>query len=276
MTRTFPTTGHQAAAAPVRLERDKGVARIVLARGNTGNAFDLELVTSLRDAVRQVADWTRDAERTDIGAVLLQAEGRNFSVGGDLRAFVAQGEDTGGYVQAVADAAHEAVLGIIDLRVPVVAAVRGAVAGGGVGLVLSADVVVAARSANMRLAYTALGLTPDCGASWFLPRIVGVHRALDLVLTNRVLAAADAERWGLFSRVVADEELSSATENLLRSIVTGQRGALSQAKLLVRTGLFDELPEHLEYEAEFIAKASARPEVRAAMEEFLNRTRAAR
>jgi 2-(1,2-epoxy-1,2-dihydrophenyl)acetyl-CoA isomerase len=103
-----------------------------------------------------------------------------------------------------------------------------------------------------------------------------VHRALDLVLTNRVLAAADAERWGLFSRVVADEELSSATENLLRSVVTGQRGALSQAKLLVRTGLFDELPEHLEYEAELIADASARPEVRAAMEEFLNRTRAAR
>lgn len=264
------------AAAPVRVERDGAIARIVLARGDTGNAFDLELVTSLRDAVHQVADWTREPQHGGIGAVLLQAEGRNFSVGGDLRSFVAEGEDVGPYVRVVADVAHAAVLGLASLPVPVVAAVQGAVAGGGVGLVLSADLLVAARSTKLRLAYTALGLTPDCGASWFLPRIVGEKRALDLVLTNRVLSATDAKRWGLFSKVVENDNLPSATEEVLRSLTAGHGRALSRAKMLIRAGHLDELRDHLDYEAECIAEASTWPKTRAAMAQFLNRSRTER
>lgn len=277
------TTGTQtrpvqraSSAGPVRLERDGGIVRLVLARGGTGNAFDLELVTALRDAVRQVVTWTNEPEHGGVGAVLVRAEGRNFSVGGDLRTFAAKGDEVGPYVRDVADAAHAAVLGLAGLYVPVIAEVRGAIAGGGVGLALGADLVVAARSAKLRLAYTALGLTPDCGASWFLPRLLGERRALDLVLTNRVLSAPQAEQWGLFSRVVDDEELPSAAEELARSLAAGHVRALSRAKLLVRAGSLDELRDHLECEAEFIADAAGRPEVRAAMEQFLSGSRSAR
>ncbi|WNF01136.1 enoyl-CoA hydratase/isomerase family protein [Streptomyces luomodiensis] len=276
MTQSAPTTRMPSASEqpasshpPVVLERDGAVAHVVLASAETGNAFNLGFVTTLRRVVEQVVAWTAEPDRNGVGAVLVRAEGRNFSVGGDLKAFVAQGDDVGAYVMSVASAAHAAVLGLAGLSVPVIAQVSGAVAGGGVGLALSADLVVAARSAKLRLAYTALGLTPDCGASWFLPRLVGERRALDLVFTNRVLRSTEAERWGLFSRVVDDEDLPSVSEELARSLATGQVAALSRAKLLMRAGHLDGLRDHLECEAGFIADAAARPEVRAAMSRFL-------
>jgi len=261
---------------PVRLERAGHLARIVLVRGATGNALDLELAIALRDAVESVVKWADTSEQGGVRAVLLRAEGRNFSVGGNLKAFAARREAVGPYVHAAADAAHAAILGLVGLSVPVVAEIRGAVAGGGVGLALSADLVVAARSASLRLAYTALGLTPDCGASWLLSRALGERRALDLLLTNRVLDATEAERWGLFSRVVDDDELPSAAEELARSLAAGHVHGLSRAKQLVRAGRLEELRDHLAREADFIAEASARPETRAAMERFLSRSRPGR
>ncbi|MDH6521937.1 2-(1,2-epoxy-1,2-dihydrophenyl)acetyl-CoA isomerase [Streptomyces sp. SAI-135] len=259
--------------APVRLERDGAVVHLVLACGDSGNGFDLDFVTALRAAVEQLVTWTGEPDRSGVGAVLLRAEGPHFSVGGDLRAFAAQGSAVGGYVRRVAEAAHAAVLGLAALPVPVVAAIQGAVAGGGVGLSLGADLAVAARSAKLRLAYTALGLTPDCGASWFLPRLVGERRALDLVFTNRVLGAVEAEQWGLFNRVVDDADLPSVAGALASALASGQVRALGRAKLLVRAGRLDELRDHLDCEAEFIAEAAERPEVGAAMGRFVKGTR---
>ncbi|MEU1276141.1 enoyl-CoA hydratase/isomerase family protein [Streptomyces sp. NPDC005799] len=263
---TFP-------AAPVRVEWDQGLARIVLSRGDTGNAFDLDLVTALRDAVEQVVQRTTEPDQGGLRAVLLRAEGRNFSVGGDLKVFLAQGDGTAAYVRSVADTAHAAVLGLAGLHVPVIAEIQGAVAGGGVGLALASDLVVAARSTRLRLAYTALGLTPDCGASWLLPRLVGERRALDLVLTNRVLESAEAEDWGLFNRVVDDAALPAAAEELARALAAGHAYGLYQSKLLVRGAGLDELRDHLAHEAQAIASASSRPQTREAMEQFLTRPR---
>ncbi|MGP3943685.1 enoyl-CoA hydratase/isomerase family protein [Streptomyces sp. 6N106] len=251
------------------LERDGAVVHLVLASAETGNAFNLGFVTTLRRSVEQVVAWTAEPDRNGIGAVLIRAEGRNFSVGGDLKAFIAQGDDVGTYVTSVASMVHAAVLGLAGLSVPVIAQVSGAVAGGGVGLMLTADLVVAARSAKLRLAYTALGLTPDCGASWFLPRLVGERRALDLLFTNRVLRSTEAERWGLFSRVVDDNDLPSVSEELARSLATGHVSALSRAKTLMRAKHLAGLRDHLEGEARFIADAAARPEVKASMRQFL-------
>ena len=265
--------GSGASGAPVRLELEDGVARIILTHGDA-NAFDLEFITALREAVRHVVDLVGDS--ADVGAVLLRSEGRDFSVGGDLRTFVTQGDDVGTYVKALAETAHTAVLALAGVPVPVIAEVHGAVAGGAVGLALSADLIVAARSTKLRLAYTALGLTPDCGASWFLPRMLGDQRALDLLLTNRTLTSAEAEQWGLFSRVVDDADSSRAADELAHSLASGQVRAFSQAKMLTRGRDLDELREHLDREAELIAQSAARPEARAAMEQFLNRPRAPR
>jgi 2-(1,2-epoxy-1,2-dihydrophenyl)acetyl-CoA isomerase len=248
---------------PVRVVRHcDGVVELLLDDPGRGNALDLPTAEALRDAA---ADVTADPG----GAVLLRAAGGNFCVGGDLHAFAGRGADTASYVHAVACAAHEAVQALHELPVPVVAAVRGAAAGGGIGLALAGDLVVAARSARFRLAYTAIGLTPDCGASWILQRLLGPRRAADLILTNRVLTGEDAERWGLVSRVVEDDELDDAAYRTAAELAAGSRDALRAAKELLRAGAEAPLDKHLAEEARSIAALAGGAQAQAAMESFL-------
>jgi 2-(1,2-epoxy-1,2-dihydrophenyl)acetyl-CoA isomerase len=248
---------------PVRVVRHSdGVVELLLDDPGRGNALDLPTAEALRDAADHV---TADPG----GAVLLRATGGNFCVGGDLRAFAGRGADTGPYVHAVATAAHAAVRALHELPVPVVTAVRGAAAGGGIGLALAGDIVVAARSARFRLAYTAIGLTPDCGASWVLQRLVGPRRAADLMLTNRVLTGDDAEQWGLVSRVVEDSELDDTAYETAAALATGSGAALRAAKELLRAGADATLEQQLAAEARSIAALAGGAQAQAAMESFL-------
>ncbi|CAM5293891.1 enoyl-CoA hydratase/isomerase family protein [Streptomyces canus] len=256
---------------PVRVVRHSdGIVELLLDDPGRGNALDLPTAEALRDAASDIA-------RDPGGAVLLRAAGGNFCVGGDLRAFAGRGTETGSYVHAVATAAHAAVQALHELPVPVVTAVRGAAAGGGVGLALTGDIVVAARSARFRLAYTAIGLTPDCGASWVLQRLLGPRRAADLILTNRVLTGDDAEGWGLVSRVVEDAELDDTAYRTAAALAAGSRGALRAAKALLQAGADMPLEEQLAEEARSIAVLAGGTEAQDAMESFLaarSRTRA--
>ncbi|MFF4116095.1 enoyl-CoA hydratase/isomerase family protein [Streptomyces sp. NPDC001714] len=252
-----------ASTGPFRIVRHPdGVVELRLDDPGRGNALDLRTAEALRDTAREVAGDPG-------GAVLLRAAGGTFCVGGDLRAFVGRGEETGTYVHAVASAAHAAVLTLHELPVPLVTAVRGAVAGGGIGLALVGDIVLAARSARFRLAYTAIGLTPDCGASWFLPRLVGPRRAAELILTNRVLTGDDAEQWGLVSRSVDDQELDDTAHRTAAGLAAGATGALRAAKGLLRTDAGDELRRHLAEEAGSIAALADGREAQDRMASFL-------
>ncbi|MFJ5731621.1 enoyl-CoA hydratase/isomerase family protein [Streptomyces paradoxus] len=248
---------------PVRIVRHPDrVVELRLDDPGRGNALDLRTAELLRESAREVA-------ADPGGAVLLRSAGGSFCVGGDLRAFAGRGAGTGAYVHAVASAAHAAVQALYELPVPLVTAVRGAAAGGGIGLALVGDIVLAARSARFRLAYTAIGLTPDCGASWFLPRLVGPRRAADLILTNRVLTGDDAERWGLASRSVEDEDLDDAAHRTAAGLAAGAGDALRAAKELLRAGTGDELRRHLAEEARLIAALADGREARSRMASFL-------
>jgi 2-(1,2-epoxy-1,2-dihydrophenyl)acetyl-CoA isomerase len=255
---------------PVRVVRHPdGVVELALDAPGRANALDLEMAEALRDATARVA-------RDPGGAVLLRSTGGAFCVGGDLRAFAGLDEGTGAYVHAVATAAHAAIHTLHELAVPMVTAVRGAAAGGGVGLALVGDIVLAARSARFRLAYTDVGLTPDCGASWLLPRLVGPRRAADLILTNRVLTGDDAERWGLVSRSVDDEELDAAAYGAASGLAAGAGDALRAAKRLLREGTGEDLGRRLAEEARQIAALADGREARDRMAAFLSgRERAA-
>jgi 2-(1,2-epoxy-1,2-dihydrophenyl)acetyl-CoA isomerase len=249
---------------PVRVVRHPdGVVELSLEDAARGNALDLRTAEALRDATAEIA-------AAPGGAVLLRSSGSTFCVGGDLRAFAGRGADTGGYVHAVATAAHAAVATLYELPVPVVTAVRGAVAGGGIGLALVGDLVLAARSARFRLAYTAIGLTPDCGASWLLPRLTGPRLATDLILTNRVLTSADAERYGLVTRAVTDEELDEAAFRCAVDLAAGAERALRAAKRLLRGDAGDELRRHLAEEARLIAALADGQEAQGLMDAFLS------
>ncbi|NEC88544.1 enoyl-CoA hydratase/isomerase family protein [Streptomyces sp. SID12501] len=248
---------------PVRIVRHHdGVVEVRLDDPGRGNALDLRTSEALRDATAEVA-------ADPGGAVLLRSSGGSFCVGGDLRAFAGRGAETGTYVHAVASAAHAAIQTLYELPVPLVTAVRGAAAGGGIGLALVGDIVLAARSARFRLAYTAIGLTPDCGASWFLPRLVGPRRAADLILTNRVLNCDDAERWGLVSRCVDDEELDETAHLTAAELAAGAADALRTAKGLLRAGAGDGLRRHLAEEARSIGALADGQEAQNRITSFL-------
>jgi 2-(1,2-epoxy-1,2-dihydrophenyl)acetyl-CoA isomerase len=249
---------------PVKLAWDGALAHVLLDRPQAGNALDLTTAEALHAAARDVA-----AAGDQIGAVLVTGAGPNFCVGGDLREFGAAADPTA-HVRAVARQIHAALRILTELPAPVVTAVQGAVAGGGVGLALAGDLVVAARTARFRLAYTAGGLSPDCGGSWVLPRLVGLPRAMYLALANPVLPAEQAESWGLVSLVVDDDELVGRARDLAERLARGPRRAQAATKRLLRSAA-PSFGAHLDDEADTIAHLAGTPDGREGIRAFLDK-----
>jgi 2-(1,2-epoxy-1,2-dihydrophenyl)acetyl-CoA isomerase len=250
----------------VQVNRDAGLAELVLCAPEQSNAIDLDTAEQLRDATADIA--AADGLR----AILVRAEGKNFCVGGDLHSFAAHGDELKTYVMAVANAAHDALENLARVRVPVVSAVQGAVAGAGVGIAFSADIVLIARSSKIRLAYTAVGLSPDNASSWLLPRLVGPRRALDLALTNRTVIAADAVAWGLASEVVDDANLLKEARETATRLAEGPSEALVATKRLFReSAVAGNLHEQLAREADTVSSLAATPYAREAIRRFVER-----
>jgi 2-(1,2-epoxy-1,2-dihydrophenyl)acetyl-CoA isomerase len=233
-------------SAPVLLEIDDGVGRLTLNRPDASNAIDQAMAESLEDAASTLLDTE------GLRAVLLTGAGARFCAGGDVGSFAAAGDELDRALEQILRPLHTAVTHLGQLDAPVVAAVQGSAAGAGLSLVAGADVVLASASAKLVMAYTGIGLVPDGGSTWYLPRIVGVSRALDLALTNRVLSADEACAWGLVSRVVADDDLTSEAESLARTLASGPTGALGAAKRLLRGSLDRSLEDQLAHEAELM------------------------
>jgi 2-(1,2-epoxy-1,2-dihydrophenyl)acetyl-CoA isomerase len=238
-------------STPVLLEVAEGVARLTLNRPDASNALTLELAEALADATTELA-------ATDgVRVVLLRGAGRRFCAGGDVKAFAASGDALGEQLGSILDALHRAVGDLAELGAPVVAAVQGSAAGAGLSLVLGADLVVAATSARFVLAYTAIGLIPDGGSTWYLTRLVGLRRATELALTNRVLDADEALAWGLVNRVVPDADLDGAAETLVTELATGPTGAFADTKRLLRRSLQASLADQLGDEAIAMVRAGS-------------------
>jgi len=211
----------------LRLDVAGGIARLELNRPGAANAINLEVATELRTAATQLAG------DPSVRAVLLTGAGARFCGGGDVPGFATAGDKLGTQLDAITEQLHPAVEALAGLDAPLVAAVQGSAAGAGFGLVLAADIVVAARSAKFVMAYTGIGLSPDGGSSWFLPRIVGHRRAVELALTNRVLGAEEAREWGIVTTVVDDGELTTAAEALVTKVAAGPTRAYGRAARLL-------------------------------------------
>jgi 2-(1,2-epoxy-1,2-dihydrophenyl)acetyl-CoA isomerase len=248
----------------VLTEVDGDVWRITLNRPDTGNALDPALAEALTAAFRDRPEQTR--------AVLLLADGPRFCVGGDVRSF-ADADDPGAFVGQLAHAWHAVIRLMLGCPVPVVAGVQGAVAGAGIGLVGACDVVVCARSTKIRPAYGAIGFSPDGGSSWALARALGAPRALELMLTNGSLTAADAHLFGLVGRLVEDDVLREAAIALSREIAEGPVRAMVRTRTLVRQAAVRTLDEQLDDEARLIAESAADPEGREGVRAFVEKRR---
>lgn len=249
----------------VRAEEDGAVLHIVLDRPEAANAFDIPATLALRAAIDR-------AEREEYAAVLVTAEGPRFCAGGDVASFAAASDaERSAYLQELATLLEAELRRLGDLPKPVVCAVHGAAAGAGLGFVLSADVVVAARSTKFVYGYAGVGLTPDCGVSYLLPRAVGTPRALDLALGGTVLTAETAQQWGLVARVADDEQALAAATELAHQLATGPTRAHGHAKRLLRGAWEMDRDAHAADEASTIAARVSTPEAAALIERFVKR-----
>jgi 2-(1,2-epoxy-1,2-dihydrophenyl)acetyl-CoA isomerase len=227
------TFGPPAAATARRAELtvDDGIAQLRLVRADARNAIDPAWVQAMDDGITAC-----DAD-SSVRALLICAEGPTFSVGGDLNHFAADLERLADELGDMIGPYHESLARLAELRVPVVCAVQGAVAGGGLGLLWCADVVLAADDMKLATGFARLGLSGDGGSSWWLPRLVGMRRARELMLGGRVLSAAEALEWGLVSRVVGRERLEEEALALTRELAAGPTAAYGELRrLLARSG----------------------------------------
>ncbi len=245
----------------------ESVAHITLNRPDVFNALDATLA---RDILAAVTECERD---TTIRALLLTGAGKAFCAGGDLRTFAAALADEGlaAELRSILESLHQAITRLTQLEAPVLAAVNGAAAGAGLSLVNACDLVVAGESARFTVAYTRAGLTPDGSSTYFLPRRIGLSRALELTLTNRTLTAQEALDWGIVNRVVADADLASEAETLALQLAAGPTRALGAAKRLLRESSDSTLDEQLAREAEEIAAIVRTEDAHEGIQAFLEK-----
>jgi 2-(1,2-epoxy-1,2-dihydrophenyl)acetyl-CoA isomerase len=254
-------------AEKVKFSIADGIARIVIDDPANHNAVGLQVTRELAQAAI-ACEGSRE-----VRVVLLTASGKEFSVGGDLNEFLRERDRLHAHVREMAAAFHLAITVLNRLPIPVVCAVNGIAAGGGFSLVCMSDLAIATRSARFNLAYTRSGLTPDGGATWFLPRLVGTQRAFDIMATNPTLTAEQACALGLIARVVDDERFTTEVEETLALLAASPAGAAARAKGMLRASLGHALEQQLELEARMIAESVSMPETLATLEAFFARRR---
>src|SRR5688572_27948265 len=215
----------------IRLEQSPAaVATIRLNRPDSLNALNAAMVDELRQAVEGLAG-------TGARCLLLTGEGRGFSSGADLASGGGLPSDAG---MALEKHFNPLVKAIFDLPIPVVAAVNGPCAGAGCSLALAADIVIAANSAYFLQAFVNIGLIPDAGATWLLPRLAGRARAIEMMMLGERIAAEKALEWGLIARVVDDDALESEAVAMATSLAQGPTVALGLIRQLARNA--EQLP----------------------------------
>jgi 2-(1,2-epoxy-1,2-dihydrophenyl)acetyl-CoA isomerase len=250
---------------PILLEHADGIARIVLQRPDAGNAIDLPLAQALKATVEQVASDPA------VRCVVLTGAGRMFCVGGDVGLFAEAGDNAPAMLRDLADTLHSAVATLTHMAKPLLVLVNGPAAGAGLSLALLGDIVIAARSAHFTAAYTGIGLTPDGGMSWLLPRVAGLRVAQEMILTNRRVGSEEAQRIGVVTNMVEDQELSEAGHMMAGRLADAPTAAIGAARGLMLAGATAKLETQLDSEAAAIAAAGGRAESREGIAAFLAR-----
>ncbi|MGA9048412.1 MAG: enoyl-CoA hydratase-related protein [Dehalococcoidia bacterium] len=222
------------------------VATITLNRPEANHAIDLQMAKDLCYAAMHCS------ENSAVRAILITATGPVFCAGGDLKAMAGEVEKTPGLLKEMSSYLHLAISRLTRGAPPVVIAVNGIAMGAGMSLACAGDIAVAAQSATFAVAYTQVGLTPDGGLTYFLPRLVGLRRASELVLTNRRLSAKEALDLGLVTEVVPDAELMNRARTITGQLAAGATRAYGAARKLIHGGLSSTLETQMEFESQSI------------------------
>jgi 2-(1,2-epoxy-1,2-dihydrophenyl)acetyl-CoA isomerase len=253
------------AESPLLFTRDNGIARLTLNRPKTGNSIDVPLARALMEAAI-VCD-----EDDTIRCVLMTGAGRLFCAGGDVGGFAAAGSGIPALLKELTAYVHSAVSRFSRMAKPMITAVNGPAAGAGFNLSLLGDIVLAAQSAHFTVAYTAIGMSPDGGTTWMLPRLVGLRRAQEWALTNKRISAAEAMEAGLITRVVEDQALAAEAGKLAGHLAGSAVRAIGRTRNLLLDSFGNSLEQHLEQEARNIAAAGRDAEGREGIAAFFTK-----
>jgi 2-(1,2-epoxy-1,2-dihydrophenyl)acetyl-CoA isomerase len=240
------------------------VTRIVLNRPDAANGINDTLAAELADAAVRC-----DVAETKV--VLLTGAGRFFCAGGDLKAMAASALGAGPFVKSLADGLHRAISTFARMDAVLIVAVNGVAAGAGFSIAMMGDLVLAAESASFTMAYTKAGLSPDGSSSYYLPRLVGVRRTQELMLTNRRLSAPEALQWGLVTEVVPGDELSARADALAAEMASAAGASNAAVKKLLLVSSGNGLEEQMEIEGRTIAACADNADGREGIDAFLNK-----
>lgn len=252
----------------VRLSVDNHIGLVTLNRPEVGNALDLQMAKELLDVAIHCS------ENDQIRAVVLTGAGNKFSVGGDLKSFALEGEDIGAHLKMVTTYLHQAISYFARMNKPVIGAVNGVAAGAGMSMACACDLVYAAETSKFVMAYNKIGLTPDGSGSYFLPRLVGMRRALELMYTNRMLNAAEAKEWGIVNEVVIESDLMKVVLELAEQLASGPMNAYGATKKLFYHSLQETLESQMAMESDHLALRATSKEGQEGISAFLEKRKA--
>lgn len=242
-----------------------GLAEITLNRPSRLNALDHELAERLAEALTAIE------QNPDVKVVVIKGAGRAFMAGGDLKVFHEAGDRAPDAVKRIIVPFHRIIRGIQELRAPVIAAVHGAVAGGGLALALACDFVIASDDAVFTPAYLKIATNPDGGTTWSVVRLLGERRALEWLLLGESLSAERAASLGLINRVVASENLAQEVQALANRIAAGPAQAQASLKRLVWRSSVASLGDQLDSEAAGFVSLAATADFREGVAAFFER-----
>jgi len=242
------------------------VATVCLNRPDARNAIDMRVAEETLAVARRIA--TDDSIR----AVLICGNGPALTVGGDIDYFLARsGEHFGALFERMTTPFHEAFRVLSRVEAPIVTAAHGAVAGGGLGFVYAADLVIAAEDTKFVTAFAALGLSGDGGGTWHLPRLIGPRRAAEAYLRNRPIDAVEALEWGLINEIVPVDKLRSRAEAVARELASGPTRGFAKMRALLRDTWRNDLSTQLQAETEAIRETGDTADAARAITDFAAR-----
>ncbi len=249
----------------VTVEKAGSVAVVRMNRPDRMNVFDFDMGRGLLDGI--VSLGADPAVR----CVVLTGTGKAFSAGGDVSLMGTFTEGAESRFLELTVHLHAFIASLRRCPKPVISAVNGVAAGAGFSFALAGDIAVAARSARFTLAYQSIGLSPDGGASYFLARVLGTQRAMELTLTGRTLSADEAAAWGLVQKVFSDDSFEADVAALAADVAAGPTLAYAKAKELYNRALCQSLETHMEDERQRIAASSATADFRDGVRAFLEK-----
>lgn len=238
----------------------EGVTWLTLNRPDRLNSFTSQMHSEISEALRQVQ------QSAQVRCLVITGRGRGFCAGQDLDDL-----DRAALAEVVDKQYNPLIRTITNLNIPVIAAVNGVAAGAGANLALACDIVLAARSAKFIQSFNHVGLIPDAGGTWTLPRLVGLARATALCFTGEPVSAEKAEDWGMIYRCVDDEQLQSQTSEMAINLANQATVGLSYTKMLLRFSQTRTIDDQLNLERDFQAAASKTDDFAEGIDAFLNK-----